>query len=107
MGYLKPEEVAKIFRISKVTVYRLLKEGKLPKVIVKGQYRIPQNALFKKLLSKDGKPHNLLTIKEVAFMFKVSPKTIRRMISEGRIPVIVIGRQYRIPKSALKQILKH
>jgi excisionase family DNA binding protein len=42
----------------------------------------------------------LLTVQQVAENWQVSQRTIRRMISDGRLPVIRIGRTVRIPANA-------
>jgi len=39
--FLKPAEVAHRLRVSKMTVYRMCQDGKLPCVMVGRQYRIP------------------------------------------------------------------
>ena len=44
----------------------------------------------------------LLTIKEVAREFKVSEKTVSRMVQKGEIPSLRIGRNIRIPTDQLK-----
>ena len=38
----------------------------------------------------------LLTVDQLADLWQVSPRTIRRMIKNGQIPVIRIGRAVRI-----------
>jgi excisionase family DNA binding protein len=38
----------------------------------------------------------LLTVQQVAKNWQVSPRMIRRMISDGRLPVVRIGRAVRI-----------
>lgn len=39
--YLTPIEVARDLRVSVSTVYAMLKEGNLPRIRVRGQWRIP------------------------------------------------------------------
>jgi excisionase family DNA binding protein len=39
----------------------------------------------------------LLTVRQVAENWQVSERTIRRMIADGRLPVIRLGRAVRIP----------
>jgi excisionase family DNA binding protein len=44
----------------------------------------------------------LLTVQQVAGDWQVSQRTIRRMIADGRLRVIRIGRAVRIPANAGK-----
>lgn len=48
---------------------------------------------------------DLRTVSEVAEILKVHEKTVRRWISEGRIPVVRIGRLIRIDAAALDEFL--
>lgn len=42
----------------------------------------------------------LLKVSEVATMFNVSKMTIYRLVHQGRIPCHLIGKSFRIPRSA-------
>jgi excisionase family DNA binding protein len=46
----------------------------------------------------------LLTVNEVAALFRVTPKTIRRWIEHGSLPAIQMGRGWRIARGDLKQL---
>jgi excisionase family DNA binding protein len=46
----------------------------------------------------------LLTVAEVAAMWRVSKMTIYRMIQAGRVPAIRVGRSYRIPANVASTI---
>lgn len=46
-----------------------------------------------------------LTVAEVAGMMRVSNMTVYRMVESGRLPAVRFGRSYRIPESALEQVL--
>ena len=48
---------------------------------------------------------NLYTIKEVAEKWKVSERTIRRILIDNEIPIYRIGRQIRISESTLQLLL--
>ena len=48
----------------------------------------------------------LLTIDETAEFLRVSDKTVRRMIDDGRLKAVAIGRQWRIPKEALAELTR-
>jgi excisionase family DNA binding protein len=45
-------------------------------------------------------PH-LLTVPEVAEILRVSPRTVRRMIDDKRLPVVRFGRAVRVRVEAL------
>lgn len=44
------------------------------------------------------------TVPEVAALLKVDPRTVRAWIESGKITGTKIGRHYRIPESALKNL---
>jgi excisionase family DNA binding protein len=44
----------------------------------------------------------LLTVHQVAENWQVSQRTIRRMIADGRLPIIRLGRAVRIPANVDK-----
>jgi excisionase family DNA binding protein len=48
----------------------------------------------------------LLTIDETAEFLRVSDKTVRRMIDDGRLKAVAIGRQWRIPREALAELTR-
>jgi excisionase family DNA binding protein len=48
----------------------------------------------------------ILTIDEVAAYLRYSRKTIRRMIDDGRLAGVMLGRSWRIPKQALAALLE-
>ncbi len=51
--------------------------------------------------------NNLLTIKEVSEILKLSQRTVYRLIEAGRLTVIKISRKaYRIPEKELIRFLK-
>jgi len=47
----------------------------------------------------------LLTVDDVATMLQLSPRTVRRMIAVGRLPVIRLGRAVRVHPAALAELL--
>ena len=51
-------------------------------------------------------PHRqpLLTVRQVAEHFQVSERTVRRLIAEGRLGVVRIGRSVRIRPDALDDL---
>ncbi|QPK94038.1 helix-turn-helix domain-containing protein [Actinomyces sp. zg-332] len=48
---------------------------------------------------------NLYTIAEVAELMRVSKMTVYRMVHSGDLPAIRVGKSYRIPVSAIQQML--
>lgn len=47
----------------------------------------------------------LMTAHEVAELFQVSLRTVRRLIADGRLPAMRIGRSVRVSKEALDALL--
>lgn len=48
---------------------------------------------------------DLLTLDEVAERLKVSWRTVNRMVNNGTLGAIRIGRVWRVPEAALKEFL--
>ena len=48
----------------------------------------------------------LLTVAEAAWLLNLSEKTIRRMISSGRLPVVRISRSIRINPEVIEKIIR-
>jgi excisionase family DNA binding protein len=47
----------------------------------------------------------LLTVPEVAEILRVSPRTVRRMIDDKRLPVVRLGRAVRVRLEALAALI--
>ncbi|MEO0260575.1 MAG: helix-turn-helix domain-containing protein [candidate division WOR-3 bacterium] len=47
-----------------------------------------------------------LTVEEVAELLRVSTRTVQRLLKEGGLPGVRIGRQWRIPRAELLAHLK-
>ena len=47
----------------------------------------------------------ILTIREVADLLKLHPKTVNRLANTGRLPAYKIGRQWRFRKSEVLRLL--
>lgn len=47
------------------------------------------------------------TIQEIAEKFKVSDRTVRNWIEEGKLEALRFGREFRIPESSLKKMLSN
>lgn len=48
---------------------------------------------------------NFLTVGEVAEVMRVSTMTVYRMVHSGELPAIRFGRSFRIPESAVTQMV--
>jgi excisionase family DNA binding protein len=48
---------------------------------------------------------HFLTVGEVADMMRVSTMTVYRMVHSGELPAVRFGRSFRIPESAVSQII--
>ena len=46
-----------------------------------------------------------LTVGEVAQMMRVSPMTVYRLVHSGELPAVRFGRSFRIPESAVSNIV--
>jgi excisionase family DNA binding protein len=50
-------------------------------------------------------PHPLLTAAEVAEMLSVSLRSVRRLIKDGKLPIVHVGRSVRIRLEALEAFI--
>ena len=50
--------------------------------------------------------NELLTVKEAAEWLKTSRVQIRRMIQNGELAAVKVGREYRIPVACLKEYIQ-
>ena len=48
-----------------------------------------------------------LTVSEVADVMRVSKMTVYRLVHSGELPAVRFGRSYRVPESAVAQVLKN
>ncbi|MEN3011170.1 MAG: helix-turn-helix domain-containing protein [Candidatus Bipolaricaulaceae bacterium] len=46
-----------------------------------------------------------LTAQEVAQLLRVSVRTIHRLIHAGELPAVRVGRQWRVPAAALRELI--
>lgn len=47
-----------------------------------------------------------LTVAEVAELARVSKMTVYRLIHSGELPAVRFGRSYRVPESAVREVLR-
>ena len=50
--------------------------------------------------------NDLLTVKEVAKLLRLSPQTLYKMLEQGEIPAMRIGKQWRFEASVVKNWLE-
>jgi excisionase family DNA binding protein len=56
-------------------------------------------------MATDSSAMRFLTVQEVADLMRVSSMTVYRMVHSGEIPAIRFGRSFRIPQSAVANIM--
>jgi excisionase family DNA binding protein len=66
-------------------------------------FRIPREGNFTVPTTRTLQPS--ISIEEVARLFKCNHKTVRRMIADGRLPAVQIGRQWRIRPEHVAEML--
>ena len=49
---------------------------------------------------------NLMTVKEVAALLRVSPQTLYKMLEQGLIPAVKIGSQWRFDRDQIREWIK-
>ena len=49
---------------------------------------------------------NLMTVKEVAALLRVSPQTLYKMLEQGSIPAVKIGSQWRFDRDQIREWIK-
>ena len=53
----------------------------------------------------EGFPMDLLTLQETARLLRVTPITVRRYITAGRLPALKVGKGLRIERQAVERLL--
>jgi excisionase family DNA binding protein len=57
------------------------------------------------LSSSEGEPETLVSVREVAEQLGVHPETIRRLIHDGRMDAVRVGRVLRVHRAAVDSFL--
>ena len=57
-------------------------------------------------LSRGARKSNLMTIEEVAEYLRVHPSTVYRLVRQGALPAVKIGKQWRVDRETLAQWLR-
>ena len=58
-------------------------------------------------MARDLSDVRFLTVAEVAAMMRVSKMTVYRHVHAGELPAIRFGRSFRVPESAVEDVVKH
>ncbi len=98
------ERVASLFKVSHITVRKLLKTKRIKSLKVGALYRIPEQEILKFTNQKKVKP--LLDIKNLQKELEISRLTAIKLIASGRIAAFKIGRLHRIAQEAFLTYLK-
>ncbi len=95
-------EAAALLTLTRRSIYRMIKDGRLQAVKKNGALRIPAIEITQYL----GKAYDkLLPVNDVAARLSVSRCTIYRWFHEGKLPGIIIGNHsVRIFESGVKQL---
>ena len=56
-------------------------------------------------MARDLSEVRFLTVAEVAAMMRVSKMTVYRLVHAGELPAIRFGRSFRVPESAVEEVL--
>ncbi|GAA4965801.1 helix-turn-helix domain-containing protein [Kineococcus glutinatus] len=48
-----------------------------------------------------------LTVAEVASLMRVSKMTVYRLVHNGELPAVRVGRSFRVPEHAVHEYLRH
>lgn len=98
------EEIARLFKISHITVRKLLAQNKLKALKIGVLYRIPEQEVLKFTNQKKAAP--LLDIKDLQKELQKSRLTVLKLIASGRIAAFKIGRLHRTTQEALQAYFK-
>lgn len=120
--YLSVPEVALMYSVSKVTLYKLIRQGEIPAInIGKRLTRVRKSdaeALFAKRVFEKSKekpqlkklyslePEDCYTIGEIREKFNVSDQTVYKQIRQNSIPTRQIGKFVYAPKEDIDNIFK-
>lgn len=58
-------------------------------------------------MGQDVRDVKFLTVAEVADTMRVSRMTVYRMVHAGELPAIRFGRSFRVPETAVVEVLQH
>lgn len=100
--YYSVDELAGAFRVSRLTLYRLIWSGELESLRIGKQFRVPYRAVRTALGNPD-EPY--LTIPETAALLRVHKFTVYRMVERKELDVVRFPRVWRIPERAVRAFI--
>ena len=111
--YLTPKEAAEALKVDRLTIYRMIKDGRLPASrIGKRGWRIDERSRRRSShagetvsagLRLEDMP-DLVTVDVAAEWMGCSVVTVRRLIHAGTLKRVKVGRLDRIPRTALERM---
>jgi excisionase family DNA binding protein len=97
-------ELARRYRVSTTTIYRLIDDGKLEHIRTGGIIQVTEEALETCFGSPPGPDDRYLTPSEAAGRTGVRTTAIYRSIRAGKLTVLRIGRIIRIPERVMTEV---
>ncbi|MYE07732.1 MAG: helix-turn-helix domain-containing protein [Oligoflexia bacterium] len=98
-------KVEKELKLKSLTLEDNTQEKKLSKVNTLKEDTAEAEAPEKNLPDKEALFDNLISVEELAVIFRLAPQTIRKWVSYGKIPHVRIGRRYFFQKRSLEKWL--
>jgi excisionase family DNA binding protein len=98
-------EIAKRFRVTSMTIYRLIEDEELACAHIGKSIRVSDKALCKYLGCQPNPDDTYLTVAEVAEVFRLSKLTVLRRVRSGELEALRVGIQVRIPERAVRAII--
>jgi excisionase family DNA binding protein len=106
---LTVKNVCEYLGVSRRTVYRLIKSGKLSAKRISGQWRFEQKDVDRLLTYKSPSKYiiksDLMTLNEVCEYLGLSRFTIYRLIDNNKLPAVKSGGQWRFAKDDVRKFL--
>jgi len=96
------EQVAKILKVHRTYVSRLIGEGKLKAVKIGRHYRIEEGGLFEFTKSEF---KQVYSVEEIARLLQVHRNSVVKLIKSRKLQALKIGKLYRVTDKQLERFL--
>lgn len=96
------EQIAKLLKVHRTYVSRLIVEGKLKSLKIGRSYRISEGGLFEFL---GGEVKEIYTVEEIAKLLQLHRNSVVKLINNKKLESIKIGKLYRITDKQLERFL--